>query len=1415
MEALQNYFTELASLFGYKYDDSFFEYLKSISIPNNTVCGKEIIKGEGGWKCEDCELYNNSIYCNECFKKEKHIGHKTSFDPVANGFCDCGVKSILKPEGFCDKHKGDFNNTKDLMNFIESSIKKTILDLINDIYNKIFLLFIDKIKAISDNNEDEEDEDEEVDENEGEIYKMFDSLENFGNRLYKNNLSLFYFFTLKFTENFPYETRHKCFSYEENKKLVSFIKKDKEKMHVCICPFFQVMIYALKKRKTKQNTNSFFNLFFQTYRNKSVTSLCFLNCFSELFYNNNLKKFREMEFQLIDENLSLIVCQEHNFPFLELCFKEIYLLCDYFLKEKDYDKLESLYSRFYRILNDISSGTIIGKIGSNEILLNIIINICCLPNNENVFENKIKFQIFQTNGYKFKLANIEIYCLRTIINLTHIINYDDKKIVDFIFNIIFEKIYKFKRYKESLPDKIFSPHLIIIKCYSLFLNRYCFNYSLKNKCDLLDSFKNFLDIFPQAKEINIFIFKELISLFGFIISQLYSFFIFFGTNMLSYYLNYFNNKIIYINCDIALIKYLLTQPEIKEQFYLQNISFLSNIASSNKFFQNLINEGLNINNIEFIGKSEENNLRYINSIFEYLYLMIRDNLSMEKIAFGKVEFKKKVRDEVYEKLYQSERNTIQNLIKNEIIHFFLGNKNLVKRDDCIDYVTRTFDKKYIYLVDEMIKNNCDKIILSNSLIEFSLKKEMLKNIDIDYIISQKERKNAYEYMTNFKSKNLDISNINIIEPLNIQKRLMKNVYQSFYNEKNIDELIKLYNLTSIENENGKVLNFIFHSNLKKILSFAFKLCSTDLLDEDFKIKLLEKMKQIEDKQFNNEKNNDKKNIYLKEKLIKAFEKKIELINEKIISSNIIIEEEKLRKESETCVYCLRPIYKDLNILDYFGKISYYFSDYMTDLLKKKPEGKRKKARKFVSCNHKIHFKCFNKLINIFNEFECPLCKKLSNFILYDFSPLLENNSNLIKGINYIDEKINLDDFFKINEDNKLKEFFLFNISVFENYCSKLLKKKVSIIDINGNKNLFEQLLKLIIEDFEEFTMYYPRVSNKQDQIEIWKNVMYNIRLMFQYKILNLPSNILKIIEKILIINKPEILDELLVQYDFCDIINTFIMVSFILFEPNEENKEKIKNILQNNIILYLIYIVGNNKNNNINNFLSNNIKEIQKVLNLFLLKYKICLLLFNEKEENVKINISNEQIISFIQTNSDLINILNTTKKDNYNIIIKDKYLEIPEFNIINLPENGIEFLNKTNGNCIYCHKKYLNSYLCLLCGNKMCNNIDCFIENGSKRGREYSLIYHSKKCSGGIGLFLNIINGEIVYLLKRRFIFPKIYIYLNDFGDILKDKNLSDEYKLNKKELEKGIMKFIDVTYRKNYIKTYYKEKNNNKKNN
>ena len=121
------------------------------------------------------------------------------------------------------------------------------------------------------------------------------------------------------------QTNHKCFSYDENKNLINFIPKEKDtsKKHICICPFMQVMIYTLLKRNTQQNSSSFFNLFLQTYINKIVTSLCFLNCFSELFYNNNLKNFGKMGYQILND-MGIIVYQEQNIPFLEACFDEIY-----------------------------------------------------------------------------------------------------------------------------------------------------------------------------------------------------------------------------------------------------------------------------------------------------------------------------------------------------------------------------------------------------------------------------------------------------------------------------------------------------------------------------------------------------------------------------------------------------------------------------------------------------------------------------------------------------------------------------------------------------------------------------------------------------------------------------------------------------------------------------------------------------------------------------------------------------------------------------------------------------------------------------------------------------------------------------------------------------------------------------------
>ena len=433
MEKLQSYFSELASLFGYQYNDSWFDYLKSISTPNNQSCGKIITKGEGYWKCKNCQLNSNSIYCNDCFIKEKHKGHEIYFNPNGFGFCDCGDEIMFKrEEGFCDKHKGDYDNIKDLMNYIKTSIDEKLLKNINETFDKIFLLFIEKMKNLYDYKI--------------EVYNMLDNLEIFTDKLYKNNLSLFYLFTLKFTENYPYETKHKCFSYDENKKIITFIKRDKGNKHTCICPFMQIMVYLLIKRYDKQSSHNFYNLFFKTYKNKIITTLCYFNSFSLLFAKDNMKPFIEMDYQLINENFLKLIYQEQNITFLESFFEDAYSLFDSFMKKESYLNFNNVSFRFYLI------NIYLARKHSNIKIINIIIDIVYLINDSNIFKNNnVQEDFFSNSQFDYYLLYSQLYLLYAINIQANILNLENEELTKSIFNKILSKIYEFKKYKESLP----------------------------------------------------------------------------------------------------------------------------------------------------------------------------------------------------------------------------------------------------------------------------------------------------------------------------------------------------------------------------------------------------------------------------------------------------------------------------------------------------------------------------------------------------------------------------------------------------------------------------------------------------------------------------------------------------------------------------------------------------------------------------------------------------------------------------------------------------------------------------------------------------------------------------------------------------------------------------------------------------
>ena len=1444
MEKLKQNIDEIAKSFGYEYNDEFFSYLKSISKENKQVCNRHVAKGEGGWKCTDCELDTLMLICNDCFTKSKdvHKGHRIMFNPNSSGYCDCGDPNVLVKEGFCPDHKGPIDNQKDLMKFIKESIDENILNKINLLLEDIFLLLMEKINILSNMQSDEKEKEEEKKEEENEknkekeiikneLFSMLEEFISFCSNLYKNNLGLFYFVTLKFTENYPFETNHKCFKYEEEENSITIIKENPSEKHKCICPFFQLLIYKLIENKSDFNKDTFFTLFIQNYKNKLITSISFLHSFVYLHDNDNLSIFRRMGYQLLSDQLSILVHSEKNQYFLENLFNEIYDKYKLYLDTNKKEEAEELIYNLYKIVEYLPKISLIDKYYSDIILKDSIIDIICLLNNKNVFESNLKFNEFQREGYLSDLLNCEIYSIFTLLLISNVVDYNNLENVKHIFNKIILKIKEYKAYKEKLASKTFTPHIICIKCYSIFLNRFCFNYSITNNCDLMDSFNYFQSIIPESKEINSFLFKEMINFFGFFIAQRYSFFSYYGEGMKLFYSNYFSTRV-FIYVDITLMKYLLTTPEIRKDFNFDTILSYSNIDSCNDFFINLKSEDLSQINEDLSEKInvEQRNLKYINSVFEFLFLIVRENFSLFNLGFKYSDsFRMKYEDKIFADLLIKEKDNIEKIFKNQLAHFILGNKNLITRERCIKLINSFSQKLDLKIADQFLKDNCEQISMSNQLKQFSLKKSFFSFCDIDYIISSTERTNAIKYMVEFQSKNINLLNTYICNSLSIQEKLNKEVYDTFFNKNNIETIINFYKILT-SNNNYPLLTDIFFYNFSKILCVYLKLYKAEDIDESIKNKLIEifnnnklegnnaesiqYIKNLlihEDSNLINDKNvksmNKKKN--LKDKFKKKFDDKNELVLKKYTSSSdfdfdLNEEENSSSQIEDICVYCRQQLNEDDYLNNYYGVICFLFSDYFINMLKSVKKKLRKKTNRFVTCKHKIHFACYSKYLIKFedilkNGYPCPLCKKLSNVVICDFGDLLKKNKDILKGLDFDNENIN--DFHRESDDiNKYNYFITYNKNFFEDYCSKLLKKVVLIKDINEDQNLIGQIYDLIINDFNSFVFYYNITNYKMEQINIWKNILFTIRLLCKYQIIN-STDFLVSKFKSIYTNIQNLDYNFINNSELLSATNELIVSLFVLYDLNEENRQKIKNIFKNYILAYIFaYTFLKNKEKDFDEFLykKENQSIFKKLFDLYNLEYKICFLLYDEKEEDLNLNY--EETIESLKNNENIKILIN---KSSEITTIKPQSLEILKFHPIHLPENFMEFSSKyMNIECVYCKKKYINYEVCLICGNKVCNYIKCLGEKKSNGTADYSLIDHSKKCSGGNSIFISNKTSQIVYILKRRFINSNIYVYLNSFGEYRKDYYLNDNYLLNKVEFEKSIQQFIDLTYRKKVSK-------------
>ena len=155
-------------------------------------------------------------------------------------------------------------------------------------------------------------------------------------------------------------------------------------------------------------------------------------------------------------------------------------------------------------------------------------------------------------------------------------------------------------------------------------------------------------------------------------------------------------------------------------------------------------------------------------------------------------------------LLEKEKNNFEVIIKNDILHHILGNNNEIKfgKEDFLE-IYKTYEK-YLNLgdlIDKVFHEDCQKKIINDTkfnalekikqIEQISINKSSFPYCDIDYIKDNEERKNAKEYIKNNK---LNILNTYIVEPLKIQKRFNKEIYNTFFKNLNLIQIIHIYRL---------------------------------------------------------------------------------------------------------------------------------------------------------------------------------------------------------------------------------------------------------------------------------------------------------------------------------------------------------------------------------------------------------------------------------------------------------------------------------------------------------------------------------------------------------------------------------------------------------------------------------------------
>ena len=260
-------------------------YLEKTAIPNKLVCAG-VIETIPGWRCVECSKYENAIYCNDCFKKSKHLhkDHKVYFLPSSGGMCDCGDPDSLNI--FCPDHSGPYVKQNQIDEYISKAFSNDVLNKLNHFFDELFLnfskyfiltekcelfyceIFNEKFENINEENNELIKEKNDILLLKKNFCVVFQNLIDFLRLISQKNLAVLHLIAKYFLKNHlenqkledDYITTHRCINITEDNINIMFENGER---HVCKCPFLRLLLCNWREEiKSKDNENEEFILLF-------------------------------------------------------------------------------------------------------------------------------------------------------------------------------------------------------------------------------------------------------------------------------------------------------------------------------------------------------------------------------------------------------------------------------------------------------------------------------------------------------------------------------------------------------------------------------------------------------------------------------------------------------------------------------------------------------------------------------------------------------------------------------------------------------------------------------------------------------------------------------------------------------------------------------------------------------------------------------------------------------------------------------------------------------------------------------------------------------------------------------------------------------------------------------------------------